>query len=63
MGEQKEKKSGSCGCGALIGALVIVFAWWQVSWGTIALTVLGGVIILKELSGICCCRKDKACKS
>ncbi len=52
-----------CCCGCLLGVLVIVFAWWQVSWGPIALTVLGAVIAVKGLSGFCCCEmmcKDKA---
>jgi len=45
---------------AILGALVIVFAWWQVSWGAIALTVLGALIIIKDLIGQCCC-SDKTC--
>lgn len=56
-----ETKTKPCGCTALLGALVIVFAWWQVSWGAIALTVLGAVIMLKELAGKCCCH-GSTCK-
>lgn len=51
-----------CCCGCILGILVIVFAWWQVSWAAYALTVLGVVIAIKSLCGICCCemmRKDK----
>ena len=57
---KQEIKTKRCCCTALIGALVIVFAWWKVSWGAIALTVLGVIIILKELTGKCCC--SSACK-
>ncbi|HOW87599.1 MAG TPA: hypothetical protein PKV84_02955 [Candidatus Omnitrophota bacterium] len=57
----EEAKKPCCCCGILIGALVIVFAWWKVAWGAIALTVLGAVIIIKELIGQCCCQ-SKECK-
>ena len=40
---------------AIIGVLVILFAWWKVAWGAIALTILGVAIILKELISKCCC--------
>ncbi len=55
MEEQKQNKPKPCYCTAVLGALVIVFAWWQVSWGAIALTVLGAVIIVKTFIGSCCC--------
>jgi hypothetical protein len=55
-----ENKQKPCRCGALLGALVIVFAWWKVSWAAIALTVLGALLILKELIGCCCA--SKVCK-
>ena len=51
-----------CCCGFLLGILVIVFAWWNVSWAPIALTILGAVIAVKATAGICCCEmicKDK----
>ena len=51
-----------CCCGFLLGVLVIVFAWWEVSWGAYILTVLGVVIAVKSLGGFCCCEmicKDK----
>lgn len=44
-----------CFCTIIVGALVIVFAWWQVSWGQIALTVLGALVVLKGLINRCCC--------
>ncbi|OGX10822.1 MAG: hypothetical protein A2351_00220 [Omnitrophica bacterium RIFOXYB12_FULL_50_7] len=63
MGEttKQETKTKPCCCVALVGVLVIVFAWWPVSWGAIALTILGAIIILKELIGQCCC-KSSTCK-
>ena len=45
-----------CYCGILLGILVIVFAWWDVSWANVALTVLGVLLALKALAGICCCK-------
>jgi len=57
----EENKKPCCYCTFLLGALVILFAWWKVTWGSIALTVLGVVIILKELVNMCCCQ-SKECK-
>ena len=51
-----------CFCGFLLGVLVIVFAWWNVTWAPIALTVLGALLAIKALAGCCCCEmmcKDK----
>ncbi|MFZ9011434.1 MAG: hypothetical protein ACO20W_06015 [Anaerohalosphaeraceae bacterium] len=45
-----------CCCGILLAVLVIVFAWWDVSWANIALTVIGVLLLLKSLSGACCCK-------
>ena len=61
MEEQKENKEKCCCCSATLGVLVIVFAWWKVSWAAIALTILGVLIIAKEIAKRCCC-KDKVCK-
>jgi hypothetical protein len=47
-----------CFCTILLGVLVIVFTWWHLSWSQWALTVLGGLVVLKGLIGACCC-KDK----
>ena len=60
MEEQKEEKKKCCCCSATLGVLVIVFAWWKVSWAAIALTVLGALIIAKELLKSCC--RGKVCK-
>jgi hypothetical protein len=58
---KQEVKNKPCCCKALLGALVILFAWWNVSWAAIALTVLGVLVILKEFVSCCCC-KGKTCK-
>jgi len=52
-----------CFCTMILGALVIVFAWWHVAWGQTALTVVGGLIILKGLINRCCCEKMGCCRS
>lgn len=57
-----ENKAKPCCCGAVLGVLVIVFAWWNVSWAAVALTALGVAVIAKELINCCCCSKDKVCK-
>jgi len=44
-----------CWCRFVLAILVIVFAWWHVSWGNIALTVLGALLAILALSGKCCC--------
>jgi hypothetical protein len=52
-----------CYCRAVLAVLVIVFAWLPVSWAPIALTVLGGLLAVLTLGGICCCatrREQKA---
>ena len=49
-----------CGCRLVLPVLVIVFAWWQVSWGSIALTVIGALLVLMALcGGKCCCAKKE----
>ncbi len=48
-----------CYCGCLLGVLVIVFAWVDVSWSSIALTVLGALLAIKALVGTCCCTAKK----
>ena len=49
-----------CCCGFILAVLVIVFAWWDVSWAPIALTVLGVLLAIKALIGKCCC--EMMCK-
>lgn len=60
--EQETNGRSWCWCTALVGVLVIVLAWWKVRWGSIGLTVLGTIIILKEVISKCCksgCKTDK----
>ncbi|MFZ9024017.1 MAG: hypothetical protein ACO3BO_04650 [Anaerohalosphaeraceae bacterium] len=45
-----------CCCGILLAVLVIVFAWWDVSWARMALTVVGVLLVVKSLFGACCCK-------
>lgn len=44
-----------CNCRAVLSVLVIVFAWLHVSWAPIALTVLGVLLAVQALAGVCCC--------
>ena len=48
-----------CYCGCVLGILVIVFAWVDVSWSNIALTVLGALLAIKALVRTCCCEAKK----
>jgi hypothetical protein len=48
-----------------MAVLVIVFAWLPYSWSKIAITILGVLLAVLALMGICCCttmakEKDKA---
>ena len=40
-----------------LAVLVIVFAWLNVTWANIALTVIGGLLVILEIVGTCCCQK------
>lgn len=55
-----------CFCTLLLGILVIVFAWWQPSWGAIALSVIGALVIIRGLINKCCCsdsmKKGECCQ-
>jgi len=52
-----------CWCRFVLAVLVIAFAWWRVSWASIALTVLGGLLAVLALVGTCCCTsKREVCK-
>lgn len=44
-----------CICTIVLGILVIIFTWISVSWAQVALTVVGGLTILKGIVGKCCC--------
>ena len=52
---KQETKINPCHCTAGIGVLVIVLAWWHVSWGPIVLTILGVMLIIKDVRGKCGC--------
>ncbi len=50
----------SCYCRLILALLVIVFAWWNVSWAPIALTVIGAILAIGALKhDTCCCCKSK----
>ena len=51
-------KYAPCICTTILGALVIVFAWWPVRWGGIVLTIIGVLLILRGLANQCCCAAD-----
>jgi len=51
-----------CFCRSILAILVIVFAWVHVSWGQIALTVIGAILFLLSLTGVCCCRTKMEAK-
>ena len=60
--DNKETDMSRCCCRFVLAVLVIVFAWWRVSWANIALTVLGALLAVLALTGACCCAsmcKDK----
>ena len=45
-----------CFCRTILAILVIVFAWWNPDWAKIALTVIGALLVILSLTGVCCCR-------
>ena len=51
----------SCYCRLILALLVIVFAWWNVSWAPIALTVIGAILAIMALKydTCCCCKKGE----
>ena len=53
---QKEVGMKTCFCRLILAILVIVFAWWHVSWANIALTIIGALLAILALTGVCCCR-------
>lgn len=48
-------KAAPCYCTAVLGILVIVFAWWTPGWAPIALTIIGAVIAARGFLNQCCC--------
>ncbi|MFC1549944.1 hypothetical protein ACFL46_01445 [Candidatus Neomarinimicrobiota bacterium] len=44
-----------CFCRLILALLVIVFAWWNVTWASIALTIIGAILVIMALSGNKCC--------
>jgi len=58
-----ENKWMPCFCTMILGAAIIVFTWWHLSWSNIALTVLGALVILRGLINKCCCQSKESCCS
>jgi hypothetical protein len=54
-----EDKMVICYCRFIFAVLVIVFAWWHVSWAPIALTVLGALLAILALKRDWCCRAKR----
>ena len=52
-----------CYCRVVLSILVIVFAWLSVSWANIALTVLGALLAIQALAGVCCCTSKREAKA
>jgi hypothetical protein len=50
-----QTKPSRCMCRFVLAILVIVFAWLNVSWAHIALTILGGLLAIMAICGSCCC--------
>jgi hypothetical protein len=55
----KEEEMKTCYCRLILALLVIVFAWWHVSWAHIALTVIGALLAILAIVGTCCCTGKK----
>ena len=50
----------ACYCRIILALLVVVFAWWNVTWAPIALTVIGAILALMAANhNTCCCSKSK----
>ena len=49
-----------CYCRFILAVLVIVFAWWNVTWAPIVLTIIGAILAVMALTGSkCCCQAKK----
>ena len=65
----EKKRWIPCFCTIILGILVIVFARLDASWTTMALTIVGVLVIIKGLINSCCCsdsfgkkeKKDNNC--
>lgn len=44
-----------CYCRVVLSVLVIVFAWLTFSWAKYVLTILGAILAIQALAGVCCC--------
>ncbi len=53
-----KSKVAPCACMIVLGLLVIVFAWWNIRWSPIILTLLGAVTMIRGLVNQCCCAGD-----
>jgi hypothetical protein len=51
-----EVKMKLCFCRFILAILVIVLAWWNPSFAKIALTVIGALLAILALTGVCCCK-------
>jgi hypothetical protein len=56
---KKEGIVNKCWCRLVLAILVIVFAWWNVSWANIALTVIGVLLAITAITGSCYCCGSK----
>jgi uncharacterized iron-regulated membrane protein len=45
-----------CFCRTILAILVIVLAWWAPTWSKYALTVLGALLVILSVTGVCCYR-------
>ena len=48
-----------CLCRFILAALVIVFAWWDVEWANIALTIIGALLVILAFKKDFCCMAKK----
>ena len=52
-----------CYCRVALSILVIVFAWLTFSWAKYVLTILGVILAIQALAGICCCTSMSEAKA
>ena len=53
----------TCCCRGVLAILVIVFAWLPYPWTPYALTVVGALLVIMSLGGVCCCasKREASC--